>query len=61
MLDKTANLNQTKNQTIMGTKSFQGKRDESQGKNEAQILISDYRSFLINKKVSFSKGKYPSS
>ncbi|MDG1037325.1 MAG: CBS domain-containing protein [Polaribacter sp.] len=26
----------------MGIKSFQGKRDESQGKNEEHILVSDY-------------------
>ena len=34
----------------MGIKSFQGKRDESQGKNEDQILVSDY---MTTKLITF--------
>jgi len=34
----------------MGIKSFQGKRDESQGKNEEQILVSDY---MTKKLITF--------
>ncbi|WP_397444650.1 CBS domain-containing protein [Polaribacter sp. R77954] len=34
----------------MGIKSFQGKRDESQGKTEEQILVSDY---MTTKLVTF--------
>lgn len=34
----------------MGIKSFQGKRDATQGKNEAQILVSDY---MTTKLVTF--------
>ena len=34
----------------MGIKSFQGKRDTSQGKEEAQILVSDY---MTTKLVTF--------
>ena len=34
----------------MGIKSFQGKRDESQGKIEAQILVADY---MTTKLVTF--------
>ena len=36
----------------MGIKSFQGKRDESQGKNEEQILVSDY---MTTKLVTFKE------
>jgi len=34
----------------MGIKSFQGKRDESQGKNEEHILVSDY---MTKKLITF--------
>ncbi|WP_438977684.1 CBS domain-containing protein [Polaribacter sp.] len=34
----------------MGIKSFQGKRDTSQGKNEEQILVSDY---MTTKLITF--------
>jgi len=34
----------------MGIKSFQGKRDESQGKVEAQILVADY---MTTKLITF--------
>ncbi|MFK8061493.1 MAG: CBS domain-containing protein [Polaribacter sp.] len=34
----------------MGIKSFQGKRDTSQGKEEAQILVSDY---MTTKLITF--------
>ena len=34
----------------MGIKSFQGKRDESQGKKEAQILVADY---MTTKLITF--------
>jgi CBS-domain-containing membrane protein len=40
----------TLNKLIMGIKSFQGKRDESQGKNDEQILVSDY---MTTKLVTF--------
>lgn len=36
----------------MGIKSFQGKRDESQGKTESQILVSDY---MTTKLVTFKE------
>ncbi len=41
----------------MGIKSFQGKRDASQGKKESQILVSDYMTKnLITFKVEDSLG-----
>lgn len=36
----------------MGIKSFQGKRDKNQGKEEPQILVSDY---MTSKLITFSE------
>jgi CBS domain-containing protein len=46
----SVDLKQLKNKLIMGIKSFQGKRDESQGKNDEQILVSDY---MTTKLITF--------
>lgn len=48
--EKTVILDEIKKLTKMGIKSFQGKRDESQNKNEEQILVSDY---MTTKLITF--------